>query len=65
MEIQTTAALAKRFGIFGKAEIVAGNGGLARVVISTPEAAGEMYLHGGHVTSWKPKDSGRGALSQP
>ncbi len=58
MKSQTTAALAQRFGIPGKAEVVAGNGGLAKVVISTPEASGEMYLHGAHVTSWKPKDRG-------
>ncbi len=57
MEIQGIATLAKRFGIPGKADIVAGNGGLAKVVVTTPEAAGEMYLHGGHVTSWKPKDA--------
>ena len=35
--------------------MVAGNGGLAKVVVSTPNATGEMYLHGGHVTSWIPK----------
>ncbi len=57
MDSQATAALAQRFGIPGKAEVIAGNGGLPKVAISTPEAAGEMYLHGGHVTSWKPKDA--------
>jgi glucose-6-phosphate 1-epimerase len=55
---QATAALAQQFAIPGKAEVVTGNGGLAKVVISTPEGSGEMYLHGGHVTSWKPKDAG-------
>jgi glucose-6-phosphate 1-epimerase len=44
-----------RFGIPGAAKVVAGNGGLAKVVVSTPNATGEMYLHGGHVTSWNPK----------
>ena len=57
MDTQGIAALAQRFAIPGKAEVVAGNGGLPKVVISTPEASGEMYLHGAHVTSWKPKDA--------
>ncbi len=48
------AELNRRFGIPGMAEIVAGNGGLAKVSMSSPLAAGEMYLHGAHVTSWKP-----------
>jgi glucose-6-phosphate 1-epimerase len=56
MNSPSAVALAQRFAIPGKAEIVAGNGGLARVVISAPEASGEMYLHGAHVTSWKPRD---------
>jgi glucose-6-phosphate 1-epimerase len=57
MDSQNTAALAQRFGIPGKAEVVAGNGDLGKVVITTAEAAAEMYLHGAHVTSWKPMDS--------
>jgi glucose-6-phosphate 1-epimerase len=44
----------RRFEIPGVARIVEGNGGLAKVSITSPEAAGEMYLHGAHVTSWKP-----------
>src|SRR5580658_4956201 len=36
------------------ASVVKGNGGLQAVRIACPEAAGEMYLHGAHVTSWKP-----------
>jgi glucose-6-phosphate 1-epimerase len=43
-----------RFGIPGAAQIVEGNGGLPKVSIAAPEAAGEIYLHGAHVTSWKP-----------
>src|SRR5260370_18793049 len=42
------------FAIPGIAEVVAGNGGLPKVQITTREAAGEIYLHGAHVTSWKP-----------
>jgi glucose-6-phosphate 1-epimerase len=44
----------RRFEIPGTAEIVEGNGGLPKVRITAPQAAGEMYLHGAHVTSWKP-----------
>jgi glucose-6-phosphate 1-epimerase len=44
----------RRFEIPGIARIVDGNGGLPKVSVSSPEAAGEMYLHGAHVTSWKP-----------
>ncbi len=44
----------RRFEIPGTAEIVEGNGGLPKVRITTPQAVGEMYLHGAHVTSWKP-----------
>jgi glucose-6-phosphate 1-epimerase len=48
------ADLDRRFGIPGVARVVAGNGGLAKVAIATRQAAGEMYLHGAHVTSWRP-----------
>ena len=33
---------------------MSGNGGLANVQVTTPIASGEIYLHGAHVTSWKP-----------
>ena len=56
MNSQATAGLAQRFGIAGKAEIVRGEGGLPKLVVSTAGATGEMYLHGAHVTSWKPRD---------
>lgn len=51
---QTIAALDRQFSIPGLATVSAGHGGLPRVLISSPHAAGEMYLHGGHVTSWTP-----------
>src|SRR5947208_1364 len=38
----------------GTAQVVEGNGGLPNVRITSGEAAGEIYLHGAHVTSWKP-----------
>lgn len=44
----------RQFEIAGVAEIVEGKGGLPRVRITTPDCAGEIYLHGAHVTSWKP-----------
>ena len=47
-------ALDRQFGIPGLATASAGHGGLPRVLIFSPHAAGEMYLHGGHVTSWTP-----------
>jgi glucose-6-phosphate 1-epimerase len=48
------AELDYRFGIPGIAQVVEGNGGLPKVRVTSPEAVGEMYLHGAHVTSWKP-----------
>jgi glucose-6-phosphate 1-epimerase len=47
--------LNRRFQIPGTVQVVAGNGGLPKVQITCPEAVGEMYLHGAHVTSWKPE----------
>jgi glucose-6-phosphate 1-epimerase len=44
----------RRFEIPGAAQVVEGNGGLPKVRITSPEVVGEMYLHGAHVTSWKP-----------
>jgi glucose-6-phosphate 1-epimerase len=51
------AELNCRFGIPGVAQIVEGNGGLTKVHITSAHATGEMYLHGAHVTSWKPRDA--------
>lgn len=49
------AELDQQFGIPEIARVAVGRGGLPRIVISTLLADGEMYLHGGHVTSWIPK----------
>lgn len=38
----------------GIAEIVEGNGGLPKLRIASPACAGEIYLHGAHITSWRP-----------
>ena len=37
------------------ASVVTGNGGLEKVSVDSANASGEMYLHGAHVTSWKPR----------
>jgi glucose-6-phosphate 1-epimerase len=47
-------AESRRFEIPGAASVVEGNGGLQKVRITSPGAVGEIYLHGAHVTSWKP-----------
>jgi glucose-6-phosphate 1-epimerase len=44
----------RRFEIPRVAEIAEGNGGLAKVRVSSATAAGEIYLLGAQVTSWKP-----------
>ena len=51
----TPAELDARFGIPAVAQVVAGNGGLAKVRITAAAASGEIYLHGAHVTSWQPR----------
>jgi glucose-6-phosphate 1-epimerase len=50
----TPAALDRRHGIPGLARVVEGRGGLTKVEVTTAAATGEMYLHGGQVTSWAP-----------
>lgn len=44
----------RRFGIPDVARVCEGNGGLARVEVMSPIASGEIYVHGAHVTSWRP-----------
>ena len=46
--------LNERFGIPGVAQVVAGNGGLAKVSIASPALDGEVYLQGAQVMSWRP-----------
>ena len=50
----TIDALQERFGASGVARITAGNGGLARVTVTSPAATAEIYLHGAQLTSWVP-----------
>ena len=54
MDSTMVVELDRRFGIPGNAKVCEGNGGLPRVVVSGSFGQGEMYLHGAHVTSWKP-----------
>jgi len=49
--------LDRRFGIPDIARVCEGDGGLARVDISSPLANGQMYVHGAQVTSWHPVGS--------
>jgi glucose-6-phosphate 1-epimerase len=50
----TVAELDRQLGIAGVARVSEGNGGLTRVQITGACGEGEIYLHGAHVTSWKP-----------
>jgi glucose-6-phosphate 1-epimerase len=52
--VGTIADLDRRLGITHIAKVVEGNGGLPKVRITSPQATGEIYLHGAHVTSWMP-----------
>jgi glucose-6-phosphate 1-epimerase len=48
-------ALNERFRIPGVVSFERGEGGLARVVVTTPSATGHVYLHGAHVTHYQPR----------
>jgi glucose-6-phosphate 1-epimerase len=50
----TVAEMDRQLGIPGVARVSEGNSGLARVQITGAWGEGQMYLHGAHVTSWKP-----------
>jgi glucose-6-phosphate 1-epimerase len=52
---QTVAELDAKFAVAGIARVSRGSGGLPEVVVTAPAAAGEMYLLGAEVTSWKPR----------
>ena len=51
--MQTVLSLCKQFKVPGL-HFEAGHGGLTKAVVATNVAAGEIYLHGAHVTSWQP-----------
>ena len=50
----TVAELNGQFGIPGVARVGDGNGAMPRVQITSSSCDGEIYLHGAHVTAWKP-----------
>ena len=50
----TATDLDRRHGIAGVARVTEGHGGLTKVRVTTPDATGEIYLHGAQVTSWAP-----------
>ncbi|HEY2759548.1 MAG TPA: hypothetical protein VGI75_02355, partial [Pirellulales bacterium] len=54
MSAATIAELNRQFGIPGIAQVVEGNGELAKVVITAGKTDGEIYLHGAHITAWRP-----------
>jgi len=54
MPATNAAELDRQFGVAGVSHVVPGRGGLAKIVVGTAAASGEMYLHGAHVTSWRP-----------
>lgn len=47
-------AFNRRFEIPGIVAVVPGNGGLAKVRVTTALASADIYLHGAQVTSWRP-----------
>jgi glucose-6-phosphate 1-epimerase len=52
----TVDELNQPFALAEVAQITAGNGGLPRICVSTTAATAEIYLHGAHLTSWRPRD---------
>jgi glucose-6-phosphate 1-epimerase len=56
--VLTAAELDDQLGIPGVAKVSEGNGALPRVQITGSFGEGEVYLHGAHVTSWKPTGHG-------
>src|SRR5215471_12891548 len=54
---QSVDELNQQFGISKIAEVITGNGGLPKVHIRSAVATGDIYLHGAHVTSWRPSDA--------
>jgi glucose-6-phosphate 1-epimerase len=47
-----------QFEITGMVQVIAGNGGLAKVIVTSPLANADIYLHGAQVTAWRPAGEG-------
>lgn len=52
--MQTLDDLNARFALDDALTFEIGEGGLVRAVVRTPACTGEAYLHGAHVTRWRP-----------
>ena len=52
--VNVIAEIQKRFNLSTLVEFSAGQGGLSRALITTPDAVVEIYLHGAHVTRFEP-----------
>jgi glucose-6-phosphate 1-epimerase len=53
----TAEELDRRFGIAGRAQVLADESGLPKVRVTAPQSNGEMHLHGAQVTSWRPANA--------
>jgi glucose-6-phosphate 1-epimerase len=53
----TAEELNRRFGIPGRVQILADEGGLPKIRVTAPESSGEIHLHGAQATSWQPADA--------
>jgi glucose-6-phosphate 1-epimerase len=52
-----TNHLKQRWGIPGSLEFSVGNGGLTKASLRSNSASAEIYLYGGHITSFKPDNT--------
>jgi D-hexose-6-phosphate mutarotase len=58
----TINELNQRFGVEGAVRFEAGPGGLTKAVLLAGDASAEVYLHGGHVASYRPGQGGEEVL---
>jgi glucose-6-phosphate 1-epimerase len=54
--IKLRRSFMKQHEILGRVAIVAGNGGLPKIVVTTNSSTAEIYLHGAHVTHFQKND---------
>ena len=52
--MQSVETLRSQHAIPGAVDVQPGNGGLTKLVATTPHATAEVYLHGAHVTHYQP-----------
>src|SRR5690349_2763344 len=55
VHMSNVSELNSKFGVPGVVTIDEGKGGLARIRVTAPEGEAEIYLHGAHVTHFKPQ----------